>query len=121
MYARATRIYQTVSVESAPPPRVLDLLLCRAIADCQEARNKIIAKDPGGKGKAISHAVQICGELIAALDHKSAPELCANLAALYDFAIARLTAANFKSDLKPLAEAERTLESLRDSFAAVVG
>jgi len=121
MYARATRIYKTVSVESAPPPRVLDELLGRAVADCQEARAKIAAGDRGGKGRAIGHAVQICGELIAALDYEVAPELCANLAALYDFAIARLTAANIASDAAPLGEAERTLQSLRDAFAQASG
>jgi flagellar protein FliS len=121
MYARAARAYKNVSVESAPPPRVLDELLCRAVADCQEARARIAAGDRGGKGKAIGHAVQICGELIAALDFQAAPELCANLAALYDYAIARLTAANLASDVVPLAEAERTLQTLRDAFASVSG
>jgi flagellar secretion chaperone FliS len=121
MYARAARAYKNVSVESAPPPRVLDELLGRAVADCHEARAKIAAGDRGGKGKAISHAVQICGELIAALDFKAAPELCANLASLYDFIINRLTAANIGSDVAPLAEAEKTLQTLRDAFAQVSG
>src|ERR1043166_2227667 len=42
----------------------------------------------------VAKAHAILSELILALDHKAAPELCANLASVYDFALSRLSDAN---------------------------
>jgi flagellar protein FliS len=117
--ARALRSYKTVSVESAPPRRLLDELMNRLLRDCVDARASIQAGDIAGKGKHIGHALAIVGELVAALDHSVAPELCSNLAALYQFVIDRLSDANVRKVEAPLHEAEKVVTTLREAFAAV--
>jgi flagellar protein FliS len=118
MYARAIRSYQVVSVDSAPPGRLLDELLNRLLADCRNAKSCIMGRDLAGKGRHIGHALAIVGELVAALDVDAAPELCANLVALYQFVNDKLTEANVKLDLSALTEAEKVVSTLRDAFAS---
>jgi flagellar protein FliS len=118
MNARAIRSYQVVSVESAPPGRILDELLNRLLGDCRNARISLMSGDLAGKGKHIGHGLAIVGELVAALDVDAAPELCANLVSLYQFVIDKLTEANVRRDAAALGEAEKVIETLRDAFTA---
>ena len=115
-YARQSRVYRTVSIESAAPTRLIDELLARALRDIDDARRAIAAKDVKTKGTAISHAMAIVGELAGALDRSQSPDLCTNLASLYDFVGAQLTAANVGMIAQPLDGAEKILRTLRESF-----
>jgi flagellar protein FliS len=117
--ARALRSYKAVSVESAPPRRLLDELMNRLLRDCADARTAIQTGDLAGKGKHIGHGLAIVGELVAALDHSVAPELCGNLTALYQFVIDRLSDANVRKVEAPLHEAEKVITTLREAFAGV--
>jgi flagellar protein FliS len=117
MYNRAANVYRQVFVDSAPPTRILDELYGALLQDCESAAERIGAGDRAGKGRHISRALAIVGELEAALDRQAAPELAQNLAALYSFARARLFAANVAMDAKPLGEVVRVLGPLRDAFA----
>jgi flagellar protein FliS len=117
--ARALRSYKAVSVESAPPRRLLDELMNRLLRDCSDARTAIKTGDIAGKGKHIGHALAIVGELVAALDHSVAPELCANLGSLYQFVIDRLSDANVRKAESPIVEAEKVITTLREAFAGV--
>lgn len=121
MSARAIRSYRIVSVESAPPARVLDDLLARLLADCDDARARLRAGDPAGKGAALAHALAIVGELTAAIDHEAAPELGANLAALWGYVGARLTDANVHQDVAAITDAEKVVLTLREAFAVASG
>jgi flagellar secretion chaperone FliS len=117
MYNRAANVYRQVNVESAPPTRILDELYAALIQDCESAAERIQAGDRATKGRHISRAMAILGELEAALDREVAPELTQNLAALYGFARRRLFAANSGMDTKPLGEVVRVLGPLREAFA----
>src|ERR1041384_5146884 len=57
----------------------------------------------------VGKARAIISELLLALDHTAAPELCANLAALYDFSLSRLSEANREAQSKPLDDVIRVL------------
>src|SRR5215470_4269067 len=116
MYNRAANVYRKVFVDSAPPSRILDELYAGLLQDCQDATRCILSMDRAGKGKHISRALAILGEIEAALDRKAAPELTQNLAALYSFARARLFAASVNMDARPLAEVERVLRPIREAF-----
>jgi flagellar protein FliS len=116
MFARQSKVYRTVSIDSAGPARLLDEMFLAVLSDVRTAREKIGAKDFGGKGKALSRALAIVGELAGSLEHERAPELCANLTNLYDFVAARLTEANVGMTAAPLDDAEKIIETLRDAF-----
>ncbi|HLL25221.1 MAG TPA: flagellar export chaperone FliS, partial [Kofleriaceae bacterium] len=88
--SRAAAAYKRVDLESAPKHQIVERLFDRFASDLATARGAIHARDVKGKAAAIDHAILIVTELRAALDHATAPELCANLDALYAFVGDRL-------------------------------
>jgi flagellar protein FliS len=119
MSARAANAYKRVDLESAPKSQILDRLFERFQRDLDEARRAIAGKDIKAKAAAIDHALQIVIELRAALDHAAAPELCANLAALYEFVMERLTRASVSLQVQPLDEAGGVMSEIGAAFRQV--
>lgn len=117
MSQRAARSYRRMQVQSAPKTQVLDMLFQALTKDIDAARTAIAAKETMAKQGAIDHALRILSELSAALDHGQAPDLCANLAALYDFVGLLLLQASRTLQTKPLADADKIVVDLRESFA----
>lgn len=116
MLARAANAYRRVDLESAPKTQILERLYDRFLADVTSAREAIDAKDIKAKATALDHALRIVVELKAALDFNASPELCANLAALYDFVTDRLMDASMTLTTKPLDQAVRVMSELGDAF-----
>jgi flagellar protein FliS len=116
MNARAANAYRRVDLESAPKTKIVERLFERCAIDIATARTAIEGRDIAKKAVAIDHALQIVVELKAALDVAAAPELCANLAALYDFVSERLIDANATLALPPLDQARRIMTELGDAF-----
>jgi flagellar biosynthetic protein FliS len=119
MNLRAARLYKRVDLESAPKPQILDRLYARLVADIDAATAAIEARDVAGKAAAIDHALRIVAELSAALDHRAAPGLCANLDALYAFVGEQLTAANQRLEVTPLASSRTVVAELRAAFQEI--
>ena len=119
MYARAAHAYRDVDLESAAKPDLVTRLFARFLVDLDRARTAIQARDIKGKATALDHGVRIVVELRAALDHSAAPELCANLDALYQFVLDQIVLASAKLSLEPLDHASNDMTQLRDAFAQV--
>jgi flagellar protein FliS len=116
MHARAANAYRRVDLESAPKTQIVERLFDRCVRDIAAARAAIAVRDIHGKAAALDHALQIVVELKASLNPAAAPELCVNLAALYDFVSDRLIDANTNLDPKPLDQATRIMTELADAF-----
>jgi flagellar protein FliS len=116
MNARAANAYRRVDLESAPKHDVLGRLFDRFQQDVVTATKAIAAKDVVGKSAAIDHALRIVRELQTALDHSVAPEMTANLFALYDFVATQLCLANLSLDPKKLGEASKIMSELSTAF-----
>jgi flagellar protein FliS len=116
MSSRAASLYKRVDLESAPKTVVLARLFERFDRDTREARRAIVARDIHAKAAAIDHAVAIVIELRAGLDHAAAPELCANLDALYDFVIRLVSEASSSLATAPLDHAARIMAELAAAF-----
>jgi flagellar secretion chaperone FliS len=116
MHARAANAYRRVDLESAPKTQIVERLFDRCVRDIATARAAIEARDIHGKAAALDHALRIVAELKASLDVAAAPELCANLAALYDFVSDRLIDANTTLALPPLDQATRVMTELAEAF-----
>ncbi len=65
-----------------------------------------------------SHA--ILSELVIALDHELAPELCGRLEGLYGFCIDRVQVASRKADTVAIDEVTRVLTPLREAWNIAV-
>jgi flagellar protein FliS len=116
MLARAANAYRRVDLESAPKTQIVERLFDRFLADLDAARSAVQANDVKAKAATLDHALRIVIELKASLDSNAAPELCSNLAALYDFVIAKLGEANANLTLAPLDQATRVMSELGDAF-----
>ena len=116
MYARAAKVYQQVDLESSSKSKILDRLYLRFLRDCEDAKVAMHEGKVPAKASAINHANQIIMELVAALDHELAPDLCGNLAALYDYVIDCLMQANMSNDAVLVDQAAAVISELRDAF-----
>ncbi len=116
MYARAAKAYKQVDLESSSKAQILDKLYLRFVRDCEDAKAAIANGDVPAKAAAINHGNQIIMELVAALDHALAPDLCGNLAALYDYVLDRLAQSNIHNDVGLLDQAAAVVVQLREAF-----
>jgi flagellar protein FliS len=116
----AARKYQAASIESASRGQILIALYDGCIRYCRGARAQIDAGDIAGKGKLLSKAIAILGELRSTLDHEVAPELCGRLDQLYVFFQEQLSRANFQMDPAPIEPVVRMLGDLRDAWSQAV-
>jgi len=121
MSVRAANAYRRVDLESAPKTQIVERLFERFAQDLELARTAIAARDVQARANALDHALRIVIELKASLDSNAAPELCANLAALYDFAIGRIGESNATTSAAPLADASRVMAELAGAFREAHG
>src|SRR5882724_1539294 len=120
MSANVAARYQSVQIRTNDPGEALVALYDGLFRFLNVARYGLRNGQRGRAGEALSKAHAIVSEFYLALDHKQAPELCANLAALYTFCLERLTRANIKSDANAIDEVVRVLQPVRDAFTTVV-
>ena len=109
----AATLYQDQSVSTANPRQLVTLLYDRvlvALARCQTSAGIETVNDE------LQRAQDIISELRATLDHDRGGDLARNLAALYDFCLDRLLAANLKKDFDLAAPVERIVGELREAW-----
>lgn len=116
----AARKYQAVHIESATPGQILLALYDGCIRFCKGAQMQIEAGDVAGKGKLISKAIAILGELRSTLDHAVAPELCESLENLYTFFQEQLSLANIKMDGSLIDPVIRIMTNLREAWEQAI-
>jgi flagellar protein FliS len=116
MSARAANAYRKVDLESAPKTQIVERLFDRCVRDLATAKEAIAARDIHSKAAALDHAQRIVIELKASLDFNAAPELCANLAALYNFVLERIGEANANLTTPPLDQATRVMTEVGEAF-----
>ena len=112
--------YQAVQIRTDDPGEALVALYDGLFRFLNVARYGLRNGQRARAGEAISRAHAIISEFYLALDHKQAPELCANLAGLYNFCLGRLTHANVKNNADAIDEVVRVLGPIRDAFTTVV-
>lgn len=109
-----------VAVETSDPHRLVMMLFDAAVAAVSMARIHITANEIPQKGAAISKAIDlITNGLAASLDVEAGGELAERLAALYDYMAQRLLFANLKNSMAALDEVSELLGSLRDAWAQI--
>src|SRR5690349_11226890 len=112
--------YVTDSVQTMSPSRLLVALYDRLVLDLERAEAAIEARDPSGAHQAFMHAQDIVTELFATLDTASwGPG--AGLAALYEYMLEELVAANVTKDAERCAVCRSLVEPLRDAWREAAG
>ena len=116
---RGLDTYRRTAVQSSSPIQLVVMLYDGALRFCGEARGAILRRDVAAKGKALSKALAIVGELQGTLDLERGGDVAVSLHQLYSFLTDRLMAASFSQSVEPLDQAVRVLTNLRDGWAGV--
>ncbi len=127
MYSAARKgidAYAEVGVETgvaaADPHKLILMLFDGTLAAIAKARLAMSRGEIAPKGAAISKAIEIIdGGLKASLDVSAGGALAERLAALYDYMLNRLLAANLRNDTSLLDETTRLLNELRGAWAQI--
>ena len=107
--SRAANAYRQVGVqsglESASPHRLIQMLIDGLLQNLNTAIGALQRGDIELKGQQIGRAVRILEEgLKGGLNREQGGELAANLGALYDYCVQRLTIANLRNDAAAVEE-----------------
>lgn len=122
--AKGAGAYARVGVESgvmaASPHQLIVMLFDGAQASIRAARLHLEQGNTAGKGQAISKALDIVNNgLAAALDDDQGGEIAGRLASLYDYIARLLLRANLHNDADALDEAERLLEDIGSAWREI--
>lgn len=108
------------AVETADPHRLILMLFDGATVAISLARIHMENGQVADKGAAISKAIDlITNGLAASLDKEAGGELAERLAALYEYMAQRLLFANLKNSVAALDEVSELLSGLRDAWAQI--
>jgi flagellar secretion chaperone FliS len=113
--SKSANAYQTTHVTTASPEKILLMLYEGAIKFTMIAKQRMVEKKIAEKGKYISKALAIIGELMNTLDHDKGGQLAADLENLYVFMMDKMIEGNIKNDVAAIECVENLLKTL---FAA---
>ena len=116
----AAQRYSQVRMTTSTPGELLLALYDGLFRFLNGAKICIERKEMARGRELLSKAYAILSELYIALDHTLAPELCANLEALYGFAMDRVMQASRKGQTLPIDEVVRALTPLREAWQIAV-
>jgi flagellar secretion chaperone FliS len=120
MNQQAAQNYLKTKVFTATPEQLQLMLYDGAIRFTEQARIALEKKDYEGSYNGISRAQRIIAELTSSLKHDVAPDLCKQLAALYNFVYRRLVEANIDHQLPPLDDALGILRYQRETWVMLL-
>jgi flagellar protein FliS len=107
--------YQAVQIRTSSPGEILVALYDGLFKFLQAAKHAIGRRNIARAGETISRAHAIVSELYGSLDHSQYPELCKNLASLYDYCLRRLTHANRHRSVEAIDDVIRVLTPVREA------
>jgi flagellar protein FliS len=121
---RHAQAYADVGMETgvvaANPHRLILMLFDGALLAIAKASNAMQKDQIAEKGQAISHAIDIISNgLAASLDFSEGDELANRLAALYDYMCTRLLHANLHNDLAALNEVSHLLSEIKSAWEEI--
>lgn len=120
MRSKAADRYRQVQSQTFTPGELLLALYDGLFRFMNSARLCFENKQDARGREFIVKAHAIVSELMVALDHNMSPELCGNLASIYDFSLAKLNDANRYATTAPIDDAVRALTPLREAWKLAV-
>lgn len=120
MYGSGLAKYRQVNITTASRGQLLVALYEAAIRYSKQAATSIRAGNVVAKGRELQRVSSIVAELTSTLDHKVAPELCANLEQLYFYMQERLAEANATMNPAPAEEVAGLLDTMLSAWVQAV-
>jgi len=112
--------YLKTQILTASPEMLQLMLWDGAIRFAEQGKEAIRKKDIEGSYQLLLRSQKIIMEMSSSLHHDVHPELCKNLAALYNFIYRRLVDANIKKDIKFLDEALDLMRHQRETWVMLM-
>lgn len=120
MHGKAADRYKQVRASTSTPGELL-LALYDGLFRFLNGAKLCLENQQASRGRElIGKARAILDELSMALNPEVAPELCANLSGLYNFALFKLSEANRSGQTEPIDEVLRVLSPLREAWQLAV-
>lgn len=116
----AAQRYNQVRMTTSSPGELLLALYDGLFRFLNGAKICVERKEMARARELLSKSYAIISELYIALDHTLAPDLCANLEALYGFCMDRVQLASRKALVEPIEEVIRVLSPLREAWQIAV-
>lgn len=107
------------NIADATPHRLIQMLIDGALERIRSARGFMEARKTADKASQITKAVAIIEGLQQSLDMEKGGEIAANLDALYDYMIRRLTLANLDNRIDLLDEVTHLLSEIKEAWDAI--
>lgn len=120
MNPQAAQNYLRTRVLTATPEQLQLMLYDGAIRFSELGRAAILKKDWEATYHNFVKAQKIIAELTAGLKKDLAPDLCSNLAALYNFVYRRLTTASIHHTIESVDEALKILRYQRETWVLLL-
>jgi flagellar protein FliS len=111
--------YLTTQVQSSRPLELVVLLYDAALRQTAAARDAMLRRDIPARRTALSKTMAILGELQSTLDMERGGAIAAELDQLYRWMQSRLLDAITRQDARPIDEARRVLETLREAWHTI--
>ena len=120
MNPQGAQNYLRTKIFTATPEQLQLMLYDGALRFGEQARVALEAKNYEQSYTMIARVQKIIAEMQSSLKHDIAPELCARMAALYNYIYRKLTQANIEHLLAPLEEALGLLRYQRETWAMLM-
>jgi flagellar protein FliS len=119
MHSSAREGYLATDVMTATPQKLQLMLIEAAIRSARRGGENWRAGDDARASEALTHALEVVGEMLASLNREAATDLVKRVAAVYLFVFRNLVQANHERNDRKLEEALRVLEIERETWRQV--
>ena len=107
------------NVADADPHQLISIIFKHILANIAIASGAITRKEIENKGKCITKAIALVGELQDSLDMDQGGEISSGLFELYDYIIRCLLQANLDNDCEKLDEVKTLITEIKEGWDAI--
>jgi len=107
------------NVADADPHQLISIIFKHILANVAIASGAIDRSETENKGKCLTKAIALVGELQDSLDMEQGGEISTNLFDLYDYIIRCLVQANISNDTKKLDEVKNLVTEIKEGWDAI--
>ena len=107
------------NVVDADPHQLISIIFKHIISNVAIAKGAITRNEIENKGKCITKAIALVGELQDSLDMEKGGDISTNLFDLYDYVIRILVQANSENDIDKLNEVSALIGEVKEGWDAI--
>jgi len=122
MVSTSIKKYRNANAESvvdASPHQLISIILKHILSNIAIANGAISRNEVENKGKALTKAIALVGELQDSLDMEQGGEISANLFELYDYIVRCLIQGNLENDTAKLDEVRDLILTVKEGWDAI--